>query len=139
MIYIIIMFLFVAILLTAINNSIILLILIVIMFNPYTDRSRVTLAHHELLLHDRNELVGDAKNLVGFLSYILCLNSSLDKEYGLETRRASSRDRRSRKISHNPTKFGICSVQRSLYLLYPLRRPWLVDTVSLSSSLLLDS
>ena len=131
MIYIIIMFLFVAILLTAINNSIILLILIVIMFNPYTDRSRVTLAHHELLLHDRNELVGDAKNLVGFLSYILCLNSSLDKEYGLETRRDSSRDRRSRKISHNPTKFGICSVQRSLYLLYPLRRPCLIHNAAL--------
>ena len=114
------MFLFVAILLIAINNSIILLVLAVIMFTetewtptrePCTDRSRVILAHHELLLHNRNELVGHAKNLVGFLSYILCLNSSLDKEYGLETRRDSSRDRRCKKISRNPTKFGICSVQ----------------------------
>ena len=54
------MLLFVAILLIAINNAIILLVLIVIMFtetewrlrghrpgNPCTDRSRVTLAHHD--------------------------------------------------------------------------------------------
>ena len=128
------MLLFVAILLIAINNAIILLVLIVIyrdrvaptwtptresLHRPKSGHSRTS----RLLFHNRNVLVGHAKNLVGFLSYILCLNSSLDKEYGLETRRDSSRDRRSRKISHNPTKFGICSVQRSLYLLYPLRRP----------------
>ena len=40
--------------------------------------------------------VGHANNFVGFQSYIFCLNSSSDKEYGLETRRDYSRDRRAR-------------------------------------------
>ena len=92
-------------------------------------RSRFTLAHRKLLLHNRNELVGYTDILVGFLSYILyilifyILSLSRDKEYSFETRRNSLRDRRSRKICPNPTKVGIYSVQRSLYLLYLLRRP----------------
>ena len=40
--------------------------------------------------------VGHGNNFVGFQSYIFCLNSSSDKEYGLETRRDYSRDRRAR-------------------------------------------
>ena len=92
-------------------------------------RSRFTLAHRKLVLHNRNELVGYTNILVGFLSYILYIlifyipSLSRDKEYSFETRRNSLRDRRSRKICPNPTKVGIYSVQRSLYLLYPLRCP----------------
>ena len=50
-------------------------------------------------------------------------SSIWNKNNSLRTRRESSFDRQSRKISPNPTKFGLYSVQQSLYLLYPLRRP----------------